>query len=676
MNRNTDSLDREKAILSPGVLCLLLTLITAAGLLFSSAHSVWRQLMLLTHLLSATAFVLICLPYLPVHFRRTAFVRRPMLIVTGLLLMGALAALIGSGIAMVDQGLTRDLAWVGLLHQWMGIGLALLLIAHLADHALRMPERRVQQNGRRFMTVDASLLQRAALGGLLTTGLLVGLSVGLADRTEVQPAEAAVADYQLPYGEHPFRPSQTETVHGGFVSKAESGQSEDCANCHEDIYLQWQSSVHRQAASDPAYVTNINLLVDNKDIAAARYCEGCHAPVALLTGELSEGGEHGGIAGSMGNREGVSCRSCHGVYDMAHLKGVASYRYRPATPYLFENAENPVLRAVNHLLVRIDPEQHRTDLGNPLLADPKFCAGCHAQFMDEDMNDWGWVKMQDEYSAWLNSPFSAHEKEFSGAEPVLCRDCHMPLVASSDPAAGADGLVRSHYFPGANTVLPLINGDEEQLERTLRYLQANNLRVTIDRPNREDSRQDQRTLDESIRGSGEAPFYAYLGEQVSLNVIVSNRGVGHDFPAGTIDLGEAWLELSVTDGSGRLVYQRGGLDAEGLLVADSHAYKSIPVDRGGKEVWKHDLFNMVGESFRRVIPAGESDLVDHAFTVPPWAKSPLTVSATLRYRKLNERYARFALGDDYQPVPVVDMAWDSLSIPLRIRSEVELLSLR
>jgi hypothetical protein len=57
--------------------------------------------------------------------------------------------------------------------------------------------------------------------------------------------------------------------------------------------------------------------------------------------------------------------------------------------------------------------------------------------------------------------------------------------------------------------------------------------------------------------------------------------------------------------------------------------------------------------------------------VPGWAKTPLSVSATLKYRKLNERYAAFALGEHYIPVPIVDIAWDALQIPLRTRLEVE-----
>jgi hypothetical protein len=100
-------------------------------------------------------------------------------------------------------------------------------------------------------------------------------------------------------------------------------------------------------------------------------------------------------------------------------------------------------------------------------------------------------------------------------------------------------------------------------------------------------------------------------------------------------------------------------------------YLAQAVDKKGNLVWRHDLFNMIGESYRRVIPAGESDIVEYAFDVPSWAKSPLTVTATLKYRKLNDRYARFALRDKYLEIPAINLAWASLDIPVRMRHEVD-----
>jgi len=292
--------------------------------------------------------------------------------------------------------------------------------------------------------------------------------------------------------------------------------------------------------------------------------------------------------------------------------------------------------------------------------------------MDKELNDWGWVKMQDEYAAWLESPYSKqHEEGFSNTKTSRCQDCHMPLVDSDDPSANHNGKIRSHHFPGANTFLPLLKGDDKQLAATKTFLQSNKLRISIDKPSRKDALQTLHALDEKLRNFEEAPYYYYLGEQAKINIVVSNRGVGHDFPGGTIDINESWIEFLVMDAEGQPVYSSGSINRDNNVDNQAYFYRSQPIDRSGNLVWQHDLFNMVGEAFKRVIKAGESDIVDYAFVVPSWVKSPLTVTATLKYRKLNERYARWALKDQYVEIPVVDLAWDSLSIPIKIRKEVK-----
>ena len=153
--------------------------------------------------------------------------------------------------------------------------------------------------------------------------------------------EPKAGNYQYVYGPHPFRPSQTETPDSSFIDERLIANSHRCISCHKDIGKQWHASVHRQAASDPTYVTNIKLLVRKKGISAARYCEGCHAPIALLSGELSPGGKHGGIDGTLANIEGVSCLSCHNINTVVHLKGVAAYQYVPHQPYLFADINHP-----------------------------------------------------------------------------------------------------------------------------------------------------------------------------------------------------------------------------------------------------------------------------------------------------------------------------------------------
>lgn len=247
----------------------------------------------------------------------------------------------------------------------------------------------------------------------------------------------------------------------------------------------------------------------------------------------------------------------------------------------------------------------------------------------------------------------------------------MPLVKADDPSANADGMVRSHLFLGANTFVPKLSGDTAHFEATKTFLQKNKVRLHIDPPQRDDSQQTNLYLEEGLRGTEESPVYFYLGEKAMLQVVVSNQGVGHNFPGGTIDINEVWVEFSVKDATGSLVYQSGWLDEANNVDEEAHFYRSIPIDRYGNHVWRHDLFNMVGHSFKRVIKAGESDVINYAFDIPAWIKSPLTVSSRVRYRKLNNKYAKWALKESYFDLPIVDVAYDSLEIPVYIRKSAK-----
>ncbi|MDH4228611.1 MAG: multiheme c-type cytochrome [Nitrospirota bacterium] len=420
----------------------------------------------------------------------------------------------------------------------------------------------------------------------------------------------------------------------------------------------------------PTYQTNINLLAGKKGMAATRYCEGCHAPVALLSGQLTEGGRLD-TPGHM--NEGVGCLGCHAVDRVEHLEGVGSYRIRPQESYLFEGRTAAPAVWLHNLSLRIRPARHRLDMARPVVATPAACATCHAQFMDRDMNGWGWVKMQDDYTGWLNSPYSGMREPAHAASATVtrCQDCHLPLVAGKDPSADSLGRFRSHRFPGANTAIPHVTGNTEQLEAVTRFLQRDVVRVTIDVPRKRDAARGERPFERDSLTETEAPEYFYLGDRATLRVVVDNTRVGHNFPGGTTDINEVWIALRVVDGSNRVVYESGMLEADGTVDPKAHFYRTIPVTREGRAVWRHDLFNMTGDSYRNVVPPGRSDVLEYGFTIPHWAKGPLTASAVVRYRKLNIRYARWALKDERVDLPIVDMARHALTIPIRYKREQE-----
>lgn len=671
MYKKNDLLTNERNISFIVNYLLLATTITGFSAFIFASHSIWSQWNLLVHVLVGGLFSFIALPFFYIHFSRTLGFRRAVVMSTGVVLFGLFCLLVLSGWHLVYFGHSEKLYWIYILHLVSACSFVLMLITHIVVHTLYMPKHRKSAELGTYPSIRRGAAKKSIY-------INISIQVGIILATWLYPSslnpeahQPAVANYEYSYSSHPFRPSLTEVSHGGFVAKDEIADSKKCINCHQDIGHQWMSSIHKEAASDPTYVTNINLLVKNKGIAASRYCEGCHAPIALLTGELSEGGEHGGVVGTVANIEGVSCMSCHGIHSLPSIKGVASYTFMPAVRYLFANSENPLLSRLNTQLIKMSPQQHKKSVGHDILKDPQVCASCHTQFMDKDMNDWGWVRMQDEYGAWADSPYSHQgEENFSNNKYVRCQDCHMPLVKANDPSANANGMVRSHLFLGANTFVPLLRGDTKHFEATKLFLQSNKIRLHIDPPQREDTLQSSQFIEESLRENDEAPYFYYLGERADIQVVISNRGVGHSFPGGTIDINEAWVEFTVTDSNGDMVYQSGYIDDQNDVDTNAYFYRSLPVDRTGKLVWRHDLFNMVGHSFKRVIKSGESDIVKYQFEIPSWAKSPLTVSSKLKYRKLNSRYAKWALKEKYFEIPAIDVAWDSLEIPIKVRKNV------
>lgn len=643
---------------------------------FDGLNFIAQQWLYLLHVVTGLGISWILVPYLWRHFKRTLGVRRPSMLISGLLSAVIFIALLFTGIWLLWFGQVQQLAQLLNHHVILASIFSGLIALHFVAHwLLRGDGLKNKRHNQRFSSIKALGLYPTLIYTLSGFLGVLALTVLYQQLPSPYSSKPVVENYNYPYGQHPFRPSQTETKSGDFIDHKQIAQSDDCAICHSDIAQQWRSSAHRLAASDKTYITNVSLLAKNQGIEATRYCEGCHAPVALLSGQLSQGGDHGGILNTTANHEGVGCLSCHSISKAVHLKGVASFEYTPPRDYLFSGYDITGLNQIRHLLMRMQPEQHKQDMAQPILKQPEQCATCHVQFMDQDMNQWGWVKMQDEYSAWLSSPYSQQQDHtFAKTKPVRCQDCHMPMVNADDPSANASGQVASHYFTGANTMLPLLNNDPAQLQRTTAFLQNDKIRITIEEPKRIDASQNPQTVNENLRANKEAPYYYYLGETAKINVIVNNTGVGHNFPGGTIDISQAWVAFTATDANGELLYASGFMDERNTLDKNAHQYRSWPVDKKGELVWRHDLFNRVGEAYKNVIPAGQSDFIEYEFTIPAWAQGPIVVSAVVKYRKLNERYARWALQEQYQVLPVVDMARAALVIPLRIKRQAKSLS--
>ncbi len=662
-------INQEKRVLAFFLTTLLITCLSGFISYLLQSNTIWIQWSYLLHVLAGLLMIAPLTSYGLRHFKRTLGLKRPLMTISGLTTIILALATVLSGLHITLIGQVEALRWIYDAHVTTAIIILALLALHLILHKLTLSNRRAQSEGAVFTTLHRSTFKQMGYGitiALVITALLSGTYALLPSPYIDEPS---VTPYELSYGDHPFRPSQTETMNGSFLDTRRLNNSDRCGTCHAAITQEWQGSMHAQAASDQSYQTNVNLLAKKKGMATTRYCEGCHVPVALLSGELSKGGKLD-TYGHM--HEGVGCLGCHGIDQVVHLKGVASYNMNPVNDYLFADSDSWLGTKLHNFLVRIQPRSHRENMNRPVIFQPEICATCHTQFMDKDVNNWGWVKMQDEYMAWLNSPYSGQSgHEFTDQQMVRCQDCHFPLTELDDPSADRNGMAASHRSLGANTAIPYYTGNQEQLKRVSQFLQADKVRISIEEPNRTDATLGHKYISPEIALKQDAPGYFYLNEAVNINLVVTNANVGHDFPGGTTDINEVWIHFKVVDGQNRIVYESGALTEENDVDPNALFYSSLAIDRHGKHVWKHDLFNMVGDSYRNVIKAGKSDIVSYDFTVPSWAKGPLTISASVRYRKFNNRYARWALKDETIELPIVDMARDAITVPIRFKHEVE-----
>ena len=178
----------------------------------------------------------------------------------------------------------------------------------------------------------------------------------------------------------------------------------------------------------------------------------------------------------------------------------------------------------------------------------------------------------------------------------------MPLVRSSDPG-NHDGFVHSHRFPAANTAVPYVNRDEEQLKTVTDFLKDDIVSVDIFAI----SPVEESTAAPAMRRRGaEQPMLATgfaIGEEaetgsrtvllrevgniaapidrvepliepgatIKVDVVVRTKKVGHFFPGGTVDAFDVWVELQAIDVDGRIIYWSGMVEDGG----------TGPVEAGG-----------------------------------------------------------------------------------------------
>lgn len=678
--------------------------------------SLFYQASVLIHSLLGVLLVGGAIGFLLIHIPKNLKLaqRRIPLPLTGLSVIVALVLLLWSGLYFLLNAKSEAMRWLYDTHMVVA---ALLVVIYFGHRFLAKPKQ-----GRLVLAggVIASFGVAAAL-------VMIEIGVTSEDGGAMRSANASVAavegeGYLPPSGVSPLRPHfpspvalasgaavtsserllgvvpeevdliRSEVAQQGFASSVLIG-AEKCERCHADTVAQWAASAHRFSSfNNPFYVATLEYLRDtptepnefvDTHLAAfglpqeasgrvkSRWCASCHDPLLQLTGRMLEDIDKGSVEA----QAGLTCLSCHAIADIPDHTGNGNYIWNDQfeDSYLFSDARDGLPALLHDTYLKANPERHVADMMKPLYRTPEFCATCHKVSLDRPVNDYRWLRGQDEYDNWHNSGVAHNAARTFYLPPLVrqCNDCHMPLVEAElgDVAADDNGMVRSHRFAAANTALPALRGDQEQIDAIEQRLRANALRLFIGGVSVREGEVvpltdgERREIELSDDGHGMA----------ELHVIVRNLNVGHTFPGGTNDSNQAWIEVTATGSSQPL--KAGQVKPDGHVAENTRIYSVLAVDRHGRRIDKRNAHEMVAPIFVAVIPPGTADLSRYAIPLDALNSAEdgqeMTLQVRLLWRKFNRPYSEFAFHanrpgfaafDEVPELPISEIARVSLTL--------------
>ncbi|HXW56472.1 MAG TPA: tetratricopeptide repeat protein [Candidatus Cybelea sp.] len=660
-------------------LLLFLLAVTAAYVFLWPAANVPYFAAVLLHLAAGVAFVVVLAFFLPAILRKASPEQRAAWIL--LAIGGAL------GIALIFTG-TRKADWPLL---WAHIGSCVaggaLLVSSWAGRRGVMARHGASQTVRAAVVLLGAALVVAGAWWIRT------VSWERSDRIEnpeIAPA-AMNAEGDGPTGL--FFPSSAQTKHGGHIPADYFIESNACERCHADIYKEWAGSAHHFSSFNNAwYRKSIEYMQDTVGIRPSKWCAGCHDPALLFSGMFDRPVRE--VEDTPAGQAGLGCMMCHSFVKVKSSMGQGDYELEYPVMHKLAASKNPYVRRLHDFLVELNPEPHRRVFLKPFMRTQtaEFCSSCHKVHLDIPVNQYRWIRGFNEYDNWQASGVSGlgARSFYYPPRPEQCADCHMPARYST--SIGNQGVFHSHEFPAANTALPYVNRDGEQLKTTEQFLTQRQLSVDIFSISPELA---SRPVGTGIQAAPEIQTTFAVGEEAEtptgnrntgleatpipllsapldrvqaavrrgetyrVDVVVRTRGVGHFFPGGTVDAYDCWLELEGVDDQGRVIFWSGQVEDHGKGPVDpgAHFYKSLQIDGKGNPINKRNAWATRAVVYVHLIPPGAADTVHYRMYIPEEAAGHIHLDAKLNYRK----FAWWTTQFSFAGVPAPDQHYPAVS---------------
>jgi Flp pilus assembly protein TadD len=444
--------------------------------------------------------------------------------------------------------------------------------------------------------------------------------------------------------DQPFLPSNAVTDTGEFINPKSFPTAKYCGHCHQEAHAEWRQSVHANSFRAPWYVKNVNMLINGKGIEYARHCEGCHNPIALTSGAMTQ---HSPVNRSF-DADGVTCSVCHSIQQV-NTRGTGSYMLaQPAV--MVDESGKPIYGEVSDKEILAHLDRHSKAVMKDFYHTSEFCSACHKAALPRMLNDYKWQRAIFLYDEWQLSSFAKQSPlPFYVKDQVsTCQTCHMKREEIQLPDYGAkDGKLASHRWLGANTVLSKFYGYDAQMEKTIAFLRNGALNVDIFGI--------ERNGDKIIAPLGSAPFEITPGNILTVSIVIQNKGIGHSLVPEQRDFYESWVEFEAKDASGRTLMHSGALQPGGSLDPQAHSFTNRLVNAQGGLNDLHQVWDTRVVAYNNTIQSGRSQVVRYQFKVPADATGPISITAKVNYRRFNQHFIDFGLGKHYE-MPVVEMA--------------------
>ena len=485
--------------------------------------------------------------------------------------------------------------------------------------------------------------------------------------TEADEAAAArqaynikiAAKYNFKFGpgqKAAYLPSNATTDTGDFIDPKSFPTAQYCSHCHQEAHAQWRQSAHSNSNRVPYYLKNVNLLAAEKGIAYTRHCEGCHDPIALVSGALTDSAPRKRPY----DQDGVTCTVCHAIQSV-DTRGTGSYVMGIPAVLVDENGKG-ITRPVTDAEILAHLDRHSAAVMKPIYKTSEFCSACHKAALPKMLNDYKWQRAISLYDEWQASSFARESPlPFYKKDSVSkCQTCHMPSEALGQlqDYGAKNGKLASHRWLGANTVIPQIYHYDEQATKVVAFLQNAVFNVDIFAV---EPAAPTGTDPKLIAPLGLVPYTLDRGQKVTVSVVIQNKGIAHSHVPEQRDMYESWVDFTVKDASGKILEESGALQPGHELDPAAHSFTNRLINKQGGMNDLHQVWDNRVVAYNNTIQSGRSQLIRYAFTMPKNG-GPVTVTATVRYRRFDQHFVDFGMEEPegkHYGQPTTDMVSSS-----------------